>query len=98
MGEHDAICNLLIDRWPLPQPYPSVADVMDKAMKDSKRGITGEEDGEISDVLCRRVGDVVPSNTQMLNKFSRSLFEGWFESMGFPKDTVGEKAGRQCAA
>jgi len=82
--EHDAICQLLVERWPLPQPLPSVAEVMARAMKDSKRGITSENDDEISDVLLREVGSVLPSKTNMLNKFPAELFAEWLESMGFP--------------
>merc|ERR1719463_228894 len=82
--EHDAICQLLIQRWPLPQPLPPAGEVMARAMKDSKRGITSESVDEISDVLLRKVGDVLPSKTNMLNKFPSKLFEEWLESMGFP--------------
>merc|ERR1719454_646408 len=35
--EHDDVCNLLICRWPLPEPKPSVDTVMALAMRDSKR-------------------------------------------------------------
>eukprot|EP00401_Gymnodinium_catenatum_P008131 CAMPEP_0117615128 /NCGR_PEP_ID=MMETSP0784-20121206/84385_1 /TAXON_ID=39447 /ORGANISM="" /LENGTH=310 /DNA_ID=CAMNT_0005418865 /DNA_START=28 /DNA_END=960 /DNA_ORIENTATION=+ len=86
--EHDAICNLLVCRWPLPRPLPSVSAVMERAMKDSKRGITSEAPEEISDVLLRDVGDVLPSTTNMLNKFPSVYFAEWLESMGFPGEKV----------
>merc|ERR1712072_728905 len=35
--EHDAICELLTSRWPLPQPLPPATEVMARAMRDSKR-------------------------------------------------------------
>merc|ERR1712134_184329 len=57
--KHDAICDLLVRRWPLPEPLPSVEKVMALGMRDSKRGITSENDEEISDVLLTKVGDVV---------------------------------------
>jgi 3-dehydroquinate synthase/2-deoxy-scyllo-inosose synthase len=84
---HDAICNLLIQRWPLPEPLPSIEEVMARAMRDSKRGITGEAEDEISDVLLRDVGDVLPSKTSNLNKFPCALFADWLASMGFAKST-----------
>merc|ERR1711979_95466 len=48
---HDEICHLLVQRWPLPQPLPPADEVMARAMRDSKRGITSESADEISDVL-----------------------------------------------
>lgn len=83
--EHDTVCTLLLHRWPLPQPLPTVEEVMSRAMKDSKRGITAEAEDEISDVLLRAVGDVVPSSTANLNKFPSELFAQWLESMEFPR-------------
>lgn len=84
--EHDELCNLLLRRWPLPEPKPSVDLVMSLAMRDSKRGITSEGADEISDVLLYKIGDVVPSRTQMLNKFPCALIYEWLETMGFPRD------------
>lgn len=84
--EHDAICHLLVNRWALPSPLPTVDTVMSLAMKDSKRGITSEQPDEISDVFCKSVGDVVPSSTQMLHSFPAMHFRDWLESMGFPID------------
>merc|ERR1712187_198696 len=34
--------GVTVQRWPLPQPLPPSAEVMARAMKDSKRGITSE--------------------------------------------------------
>lgn len=81
--QHDALCQLLLMRWPLPEPLPSAEEVMARAMKDSKRGITSEADDEISDVLLRKMGDVVPSKTSNLNKFPAKLFAEWLVSIGF---------------
>merc|ERR1712228_248063 len=63
--EHDDMCWLLLKRWALPEPKPSIEKVMTLAMKDSKRGLTGEANDEISDVLLRKMGDVVPTSTNM---------------------------------
>merc|ERR1711953_826550 len=90
--KHDAICDLLVRRWPLPVPLPSVTEVMARAMKDSKRGITSEGEDEISDVLLRDIGDVLHSKTSMLNKFPSKLFAEWLESMGFPRAPVDGKS------
>jgi len=89
-SEHDALCDLLIQRWPLPKPLPSVGAVMSRAMKDSKRGITSEDPDEISDVLLRDMGDVLPSKTNMLNKFPSILFAEWLHSMDFPVESAGK--------
>jgi len=84
--EHDELCYMLLSKWPLPEPKPTADLVMSLAMKDSKRGITAEEDDEISDVLLYRMGDVVPTKTQMLSKFPCSLIAEWLELMGFPSE------------
>ena len=36
-------------------------EVLALAMRDSKRGLTGESDEEVSDVLLRKMGDIVPA-------------------------------------
>merc|ERR1719230_734804 len=66
--KHDAVCWLLLKRWPLPEPKPSVERIMGFAMRDSKRGITGEGDDEISDVLLSSMGEPVPTKTNNLSK------------------------------
>merc|ERR1712130_945378 len=82
--KHDELCWLLLRRWPLPKPMPTIKKVMALAMRDSKRGITNEADDEISDVLLRRMGDIVPTTTSMLSKFPCSLIVEWLATMGFP--------------
>lgn len=84
---HDEVCNLLVSRWPLPDPKPSVQRVMSLAMKDSKRGITSEEDHEISDVLVRKIGDVVTTKTNNLSRFPAKYVEEWLQLQGFPCET-----------
>jgi 3-dehydroquinate synthase/2-deoxy-scyllo-inosose synthase len=83
---HDQLCTLLLKRWPLPEPRPSAEQVLGLAMRDSKRGITSEADDEISDVLLRRMGDVVETKTSNLSKFPCSLVHEWLLSAGFPPE------------
>jgi 3-dehydroquinate synthase/2-deoxy-scyllo-inosose synthase len=84
--KHDELCWLLLKRWPLPEPKPTIERVMGFAMRDSKRGITAEADDEISDVVLRKIGDVVPTKTNNLSKFPRKLVDKWLYSMGFPHE------------
>merc|ERR1712113_508479 len=86
--EHDKLCWLLLRKWPLPEPLPSVDVVMGLAMRDSKRGLTNEAEDEISDVLLRKMGDVVPTATNNLSKFPCALVEEWLRTMGFPCDKM----------
>merc|ERR550532_2778732 len=83
---HDDLCWKLLRKWPLPEPKPTIERVMALAMKDSKRGITGEAEDEISDVLLRKMGDVVPTATNNLSKFPCVLVEEWLQMMGFPSE------------
>jgi 3-dehydroquinate synthase len=84
--EHDDLCWLLLKRWPLPKPLPTVQRIMELAMKDSKRGITAEAEDEISDVLLRSMGDVIPTSTSMLSKFPCRYVDEWLVAMGFPNE------------
>mmetsp|Transcript_66920 Transcript_66920/g.118864 ORF Transcript_66920/g.118864 Transcript_66920/m.118864 type:complete len:626 (-) Transcript_66920:641-2518(-) len=85
--KHDALCWLLLKRWPLPEPRPSAEKVMSLAMRDSKRGICAESEDEIADVLLYKMGDIVPTKTQMLSKFPSNLIFKWLYSMGFPAES-----------
>jgi len=84
--EHDELCRLLLIKWPLPEPKPSAETVLAFAMRDSKRGLTGEADDEISDVLLRKMGDIVETPTNNLSKFPCSLVYEWLVDMGFPSE------------
>lgn len=84
-AEHDKLCWLLLKKWPLPEPKPTLELVLSLAMRDSKRGLTGEADDEISDVLLRKMGDVVQTPTNNLSKFKSVLVEEWLEAMNFPR-------------
>jgi len=83
---HDDMCWMLLRRWPLPEPKPSIERVMARAMRDSKRGVTSEEEDEVSDVLLYRMGEVVPTTTANLSKFHNSLIYEWLATMGFPSE------------
>jgi len=85
-AEHDELCWLLLKRWPLPQPRPTIEKIMAFAMRDSKRGLTGESDDEISDVMLTKIGEVVPTKTNNLSKFPCAHISKWLYTMGFPHE------------
>jgi len=84
--EHDNLCEMLLCKWPLPEPKPTIEKVLSLAMRDSKRGITGESNDELSDVLLFKLGDVVPTKTSNLSKFSNKYTQEWLAAMGFPSE------------
>merc|ERR1712217_595561 len=84
--KHDSVCWLLLKRWPLPEPRPSVEKIMSFAMRDSKRGLTGEADSEISDVMLTKIGGVVHTKTNNLSKFPSEHLHKWLYTMGFPHE------------
>merc|ERR1719383_1400658 len=86
---HDKICTLLVSRWPFPEPRPSIDRIMERAMKDSKRGITEEASNELSEVLLECVGTCVKTPS-MLSKFDKVHMEEWLETMGFSWREKGE--------
>lgn len=81
--EHDEMCRLLVSRWPLPEPRPSVETIMRIAMRDSKRGVCSEGPDEIADVFLREMSDFVRTPTHNLSKFPCRLVAEWLVSMGF---------------
>jgi 3-dehydroquinate synthase/2-deoxy-scyllo-inosose synthase len=81
--KHDEVCWKLLVKWPLQEPKPSIERVMKFGMRDSKRGLTSEADDEISDVLLRKMGDVVQTPTNNLSKFPAKFVVEWLETMGF---------------
>jgi 3-dehydroquinate synthase/2-deoxy-scyllo-inosose synthase len=80
---HDDMCNLLVSRWPLPEPRPTANRILELSMRDSKRGITGEQPNEIAEVLLHSVGNAVQTPS-MLSKFDKTLYWDWLVGMGFP--------------
>lgn len=84
--EHDAVAWLLLKRWPLPEPRPSIERIMRFAMRDSKRGITAEASDEISDVIMRKMGEHIPTKTNNLSKFPNKYVFQWLYKMGFPHE------------
>jgi 3-dehydroquinate synthase/2-deoxy-scyllo-inosose synthase len=87
---HDKLCWTLLHKWSLPEPKPTIERVMERAMRDSKRGVTSEEEDEISDVLLVKMGDVVPTKTANLSKFPCKLTKEWLATMGFPSEADGK--------
>mmetsp|Transcript_66187 Transcript_66187/g.158308 ORF Transcript_66187/g.158308 Transcript_66187/m.158308 type:complete len:404 (-) Transcript_66187:90-1301(-) len=87
--QHDELCEMLTSRWPLPQPMPSVEKVMANAMKDSKRGITHEEEHEISDIILTKIGEIIPTPKSNLSKFPSKLIVEWLIDLGFPQESKG---------
>jgi 3-dehydroquinate synthase/2-deoxy-scyllo-inosose synthase len=88
--KHDEVCWKLLVKCPLQEPKPSIERVMKFGMRDSKRGLTSEADDEISDVLLRKMGDVVQTPTNNLSKFPAKLVVEWLENMGFSHESVPE--------
>jgi hypothetical protein len=84
---HDRMCHLLTDRWPLPEPRPPSDLVVQLALRDSKRGVVGENNYEIAEVLLARVGEVVSCHPTSLTKFPAELLKDWLESVGFAAST-----------
>ena len=77
---HDAVIDLM--GLTLPTPLPSLETVMEKLMKDSKRGLVMEQDDEVSEVLVARVGEPLQSKT-MLHAVKAELVRDWLLSVGF---------------
>jgi hypothetical protein len=95
--KHDEVCWKLLVKWPLQEPKLSIERVMKFGMRDSKRGLCSEEDDEISDVLLRKMGDVVHTKTNNLSKFPAKLVVEWLETMGFShEDKEFKTAGYPC--
>eukprot|EP00667_Euglena_gracilis_P012285 EG_transcript_12619 len=83
--KHDAMCNLLIQKWPLPEPRPTANRILELGMRDSKRGITAEQPHEVSEVLLKCIGEPVKTPS-MLFAFNNTIFWDWLLEMGFPAD------------
>jgi 3-dehydroquinate synthase len=83
---HDRLCDLLIKRWPLPEPRPTADRILALALRDSKRGIIGEKPHEIAEVLLHRIGEPVRTPS-MLSAFDSRLFWDWLLEMGFPQES-----------
>jgi 3-dehydroquinate synthase/2-deoxy-scyllo-inosose synthase len=77
---HDDLIGILLSE-PLPQPLPTISDVMFRVMRDGKRGRVGELPDECSCVLLAGVGRPVETDT-MLSKFPASLVVEWLRSQG----------------
>jgi len=79
-ARHDALIQRLLPE-PLPEPAPSLTDVMFRVMRDGKRGRAGESPDECSCVLLAAVGEPVQTDT-MLSKFPSALVVDWLRAQG----------------
>ena len=77
---HDAIIELM--GLELPEPRPSIESIMEKLMRDSKRGLVMESDDEASEVLLKEIGTPLQSKT-MLHPIPAQLVREWLTSVGF---------------
>jgi len=85
---HDALCHLLLGKWPLPMPMPTAEAVYARAMKDSKRGIAGEDLTQVSDIMLYRMGEIHETPTSNLYAFDSALLLEWLLQMSFPSETA----------
>lgn len=85
-AQHDALCNLLVQRWPLPEAKPDVEAVIALLEVDPRRGIAFENSGEVSDVLLQRVGEVSTAGyiAGGVTNFPSAWLGPWLSSVGFP--------------
>ncbi len=77
---HDRLVRQLVAA-PLPQPRPTIDDVMFRVMRDSKRGLVGEAPDECSCVLLSAIGEPIGTST-MLSKFPTALVIDWLRTQG----------------
>jgi 3-dehydroquinate synthase/2-deoxy-scyllo-inosose synthase len=79
-ARHDALIQRLVPEG-LPQPLPTIPDVMSRVMRDSKRGRAGESADECACVLLSAVGEPIRTDT-MLSTFPATLVAGWLRAHG----------------
>jgi 3-dehydroquinate synthase/2-deoxy-scyllo-inosose synthase len=77
---HDALIQRLLPEG-LPEPLPTMSDVMFRVMRDGKRGRVQESEDECSCVLLSAVGEPLQTET-MLSKFPATLVAGWLGAQG----------------
>ena len=67
----------------LPRPLPTVAEVMSRVMRDSKRGRANESADECACVLLSAVGEPIQTET-MLSRFPSAMVTDWLQGQGLP--------------
>lgn len=82
---HDDLCHLLLKRYRLPEPKPTVEAVLALAKRDARRGIADEAEDELSDVLLTRIGHVRTTEHGALSKFPKAWVEEWLGAMEFTR-------------
>ena len=80
VARHDALIQGLLPEA-LPQPLPTVSEVMFRVMRDGKRGRINEAADECSCVLLTAVGEPLPTDT-MLSTFPSALVAEWLRAQG----------------
>jgi len=82
---HDDLCHLLLKRYRLPEPKPTVEAVLSLALRDARRGIADEAEDELSDVLLTQIGHVRTTEGAALSKFPKAWIEEWLGTMEFTR-------------
>lgn len=82
LARHDGLVRRLLPEA-LPQPRPTIDEVLFRVLRDGKRGRTREAPDECSCVLLAAVGAPVTTDT-MLSKFPAALVAEWLRSQGLP--------------
>jgi 3-dehydroquinate synthase/2-deoxy-scyllo-inosose synthase len=82
VARHDALIRKLLPEA-LPQPVPTIDDVMFRVLRDGKRGLAHEASDECSCVLLAGIGEPVNTAT-MLSRFPAVLVSEWLRAQGLP--------------
>jgi len=80
IAQHDGLVRRLLP-GALPQPVPTVDEVMFRVLRDGKRGRVNESPDECSCVLLASAGKPVTTDT-MLSKFPTALVAEWLRAQG----------------
>ena len=80
VARHDGLIHRLLPDH-LPQPAPTIAEVMQRVMRDGKRGRADESNDECACVLLRAVGKPLQTDT-MLSKFPATFVADWLRALG----------------
>jgi 3-dehydroquinate synthase/2-deoxy-scyllo-inosose synthase len=80
VARHDGLIDLLLPEG-LPRPLPSLAEVMSRVMRDSKRGRAGEAADECACVLLTAVGRPVQT-ASMLSTVPAAVIGDWLRAEG----------------
>jgi 3-dehydroquinate synthase/2-deoxy-scyllo-inosose synthase len=85
LARHDALIQRLLPE-PLPEPRPSVDEVMFRVMRDAKRGRANETADECSCVLLSGIGKPVRTDS-MLSICPAALVADWLRAQGLTEQS-----------